>query len=286
MDNFKDQKPTDFFSLRVHEINIDHGVTGLCIGYENKSWRYDQFVDHVMEWIPEFALNWSERKRMRDFNCVHLMKKAARKIYETNKFDNRGEFGELFLHIAIRQSFNTIPAVSKIYYKDAHNDTVKGFDAVHIVLYDDELQLWIGESKFYNHFSKAVHDVVDELVKHTNFDYLRSEFNIIVDKIDKEWPEYDRLTELIHPNTSMDNIVDKVCIPVLLTYDSKIINEFDSISTSFNKSFCEEIQKNYGYFVDQTSFLNLSIHLFLFPLHKKVELIKKLDEKLKLWQNL
>jgi hypothetical protein len=61
-----------------------------------------------------------------------MLRAAAQRVYATKKFANRGEFGELLLHIAARQVFNTLPEI-KVYYKDADNDTVKGFDSVHAV---------------------------------------------------------------------------------------------------------------------------------------------------------
>ena len=41
-------------------------------------------------------------------------------------------WGNLVTH-SMRQVFDTIPAISKIFYKDSANDTVKGFDAVHVL---------------------------------------------------------------------------------------------------------------------------------------------------------
>jgi len=55
-----------------------------------------------MEWLPEFALKGAELEGFRHSTGVALMRKAALRVYETQKFSNRGEFSELFLHIAIR----------------------------------------------------------------------------------------------------------------------------------------------------------------------------------------
>ena len=82
------------------------------------------------------------------------MRQVVMSIYQSENFKSRGEFGELLLHAIIRETYNTIPAISKIYYKDGPNETVKGFDAVHVVVTDDTLELWLGEVKFYNNISK------------------------------------------------------------------------------------------------------------------------------------
>ncbi len=164
------QQPNPFLEVRVHDVSDNPSVTGLCVGYELGQWRAAQFADHLMEWLPEFALTYSEIEGIHSGNMVALMREAAKKVYVTNKFANRGEFGELFLHAAIRRVFGSLPAISKIYYKSALNDTVKGFDAVHVVTDADGLQLWLGEAKFYDDIGRAIRDVVQELKIHTERD--------------------------------------------------------------------------------------------------------------------
>lgn len=146
-------------------------------------WRSTAFVDHLFEWLPEFALSWSERQTFADATSVDLLRRAARVVYASNKYERRGEFGELVLHAIVRQVFDSEPAISKIYFKDAENDTVKGVGSVHVVETTDGLELRLGEVKFYKKFSQAVTDVVAELGKHLESDDLRSEFLLISNKI-------------------------------------------------------------------------------------------------------
>jgi hypothetical protein len=278
--------PSKFLEIRVHDLSILPGLTGLCAGYEKGEWRSSQLSEHLMEWLPEFALNWSERKSINHANAVRLIKKSAQNIYKTKKFQNRGEFGELLLHVAIRQSFNTLPAVSKIYYKSAHNDTVKGFDAVHVVVNDKDMELWIGEAKFYKNIDNAIRKVVKEINDHTQDDYLRDEFTLITGKIDDKWPQSNKLKKLLDKNTSLDEVFDRACIPVLLTYDSETINSFTSVSTSYINAFESEIQANYLKFRNAGLPSNIRIHLFLLPLKNKKELVVLLDEALRNWQKI
>lgn len=189
-------KPDPFLTLRVHKIDSLHGCTGLCVGYECGKWRAEQLAEHAMSWLPEFALSVTECEKMNHANAVHFIRRAAKAVYESKKFEKRGEFGELFLHIAIRQAFDSIPAISKIYYKTANNDTVKGFDAVHVIENGEELELWIGEAKFYDNIERAIHDVIEEINNHTQIPYLRSEFSLITNKIDNSWKHADAFKKL------------------------------------------------------------------------------------------
>ena len=103
--------------------------------------------------------------------------------------------------------FDTLPAVSKIYYKDGPNDTVKGFDAVHVVDQGPDLELWLGEAKFYGSISSAIGSAVNSLAQLDQTDYLKDEFAAIVHKIDDQWPHADKLKHLLDRNTSLGDKV-------------------------------------------------------------------------------
>jgi hypothetical protein len=277
--------PEPFLTLRVHDLTDEPSVTGLCVGYERSEWRASQFVDHLMEWLPEFALNHTELADMHSGNMVKMIRRAARKVYESKKFKVRGEFGELFLHAAIRQVFGSLPAISKIFYKSARNNTVKGFDAVHVVGPPDEMELWLGEAKFYSDFKRAVREVVVELEKHIQTDYLRDEFLLIRGKIDPKWPHAARLEELLSENKSLDEVFLRVCIPVLLTYDSRCLGNYSTCDEAYKKAFETEIRANHLFFKNQKLPKEIRIHLILLPLETKSKLIALLDEKLRVWQS-
>lgn len=286
------KKPEDLLEIKVHNLDIYPSLTGLCAGFESGEWRGDAFSRHMMEWLPEFALTFSEFDNLRGHNAFESLRNAAKVVYSTEKYGRRGEFGELLLHILMRQVFNTLPAINKIYYKSSSNETVKGFDAVHVVVNEDEssLELWLGEAKFYNNASSAIRDVVEELKKHTERDYLRGEFLLIKNKLDENWPHFDKLRELLSPNTSLDDIFDAVCIPVLITYDSKIVDSYPKNKLTYIEDFIDEVTKYYKVFKDKCEIIDLPkvlrIHLFVIPLGKKSELVKMLDERLKACQTI
>lgn len=280
-------KPPDpFLEVRASITSGDVDTKGLCVGYELNEWRYQDFVRHAMEWLPEFCLAWNELQEVAPGDMVRLVTKAAHSVYSTDKFKNRGEFGELFLHMAVRQVCGSIPAISKIYYKSARNDTVKGFDAVHVIESSDGLELWLGESKFYQDISSAIRDVVEELKDHTQIDYLKDEFVLIGNKIDPNFEHADELKKLLSPNTSLDEVFVRMRIPVLLTYNSKCVQANTACDDTYCEAFEAEIQKHAAVFASKGLPDNISIHLFLLPLQNKSELVKKLDERLKAWQEI
>lgn len=277
----------DFFNVIVHKEEGNRELDGICAGFELKTWRKEQLVDHIADYIPEFALTYSDLKSIDSKDIRRMLRNASRNIYQSEKYKNRGEFGELLLHVVIRELYSTIPAISKIYYKDGPNDTVKGFDAVHVIDKTDSLELWLGEAKFYSDINDAINDVVEEIFNHINRDYLRDEFIAITNKIDDAWPHSDRLKALLDPNTSLDLVFDLACIPVLLTFDSDVIARYDEDSESYRTEIRAEFERLYDVFKKKISDgVPLTVHLFLLPLKTKAELVTALDEKLKQLQQI
>lgn len=276
--------PDPFLEVRVHKTDLDPNVLAMCAGYELGEWRESQFADHVMQWLPEFALNYQEVHSMSAHNAVALLQKAARSIYQTSKFEGRGEFGELILHIILRQCFNTMPAISKIFFKDSSNDTVKGFDSVHVVYDGTTLDLYLGEVKFYKSINGAINDVIAELDSHTKSNYLRSEFSAILNKIDSEFPLAVQLRELFHSNKSLDTIVDRIVIPVLLTYESDTISKFNRVTEEFKEELENEINENWKKFSTKKLPKDFRIELILLPLKSKKSFITSLDGILEKWK--
>ena len=217
---------------------------------------------------------------------MNLVAQAAMSVYESTNLSRRGELGELLLHVMLRQVFNTLPAISKYFYKDSRNDTVKGFDNVHVVVEGQELHLWLGEVKFYSDVGAAIRDVIPELVAHTSRDYPRAEFTAITNKIDPAWPHADRLKKLLDRNTSLDDVFNNVCIPVLLTYDSAVINDHAAVTSAFLTAFEAEVCEHHRSFAERSLPTGLTIHLFLLPMKRKADLVRAFDERLRACQAL
>lgn len=267
--------------MRARRLAPAPAVVGLCAGYERGKWRTDQLAANLMNWLPEFALRHSERKSLGDHNAVELVARAARSIYKSAKYQNRGELGEILLHAAVRQIFDTVPAITKFFYKDGANDTVKGFDLVHVVATATGLELWLGEVKFYDDILAAIRDVVKELKAHLKRDYLRGEFSAITNKIDSNWPHAKRLKLLLDENTSLDQVFSSTCVPVLLTYDSPAISSHREVCDAYRAAFETEIFKHADSFAEKSLPTNVRIELLLVPLASKADLVRSFDAKLK-----
>lgn len=280
-----DLHPDPVLSVVVHDVGREPHLMGLCAGYELGEWRAASLASNLIEWLPEVALSQAERDSLGSHNVIKLVSKAAQIIYTTEKYQKRGEPGEILLHAVLRQEFGTLPAIQKFYFKDGGNDTVKGFDAVHVVATATTLELWLGEVKFYSDIDRAIRDVVTELHAHSERDYLRKEFLAISNKLNSDWPFYERLEKLLKPSTSLDEVFDNLVIPVLLTYDSEVVAKYSKTSDGYRDAFRAEIEANWEKFSNKT-LPDIRIELILVPLHEKERLMREFDARLKALQSL
>jgi len=97
------EMPPALLRMIVKRVDAMPGLTGVCAGFENGQWRYDQLAEHIFEWLPEFALNEDEFSNLNGSNARRALKAAALTIYTSEKYKNRGEVGEILLHAIIRQ---------------------------------------------------------------------------------------------------------------------------------------------------------------------------------------
>lgn len=277
---------TAFFKVHCNNMPFDPRLHGVCAGYESGSWRAEQLSRYLMEWLPEFCLSYSEHESIKGTNAVSQLRAAAQTVYDTDKYDRRGEFGELLLHALLRETMQTQPAISKIYFKDAANNTVKGFDAIHVIDTSSGLELWLGEVKFYKDIGQAIADVTKELEVHFEDDYLKKEFLLITNKLDPAWSGTPKLKQLIHRNVSLDDVVSAIVVPVLLTYESETAQAFSKACIEYKQRLHAELQKIHARFKKANSVTHVRIELFLFPMVSKQALLDQLHRRLVAAQNI
>lgn len=98
----------------------------------------------------------SDTKKLRIYCSTDVEERKRAKIeLEKMPFKNRGEFGEIILHFLLRDFKNTIPLVSKVYFKDSslmllscmplNTNSIGDFFAIKIIRYTlilNFLKIW------------------------------------------------------------------------------------------------------------------------------------------------
>lgn len=280
-------RPADFFEVRVREVSAtagEVGLLGLCANYESERWRAAEFADHLFDYLPEFALEYSELERFDAGTGRRQLRKAAQLLYGSDKYKARGEFGELLLHAACREIYTSEPAISKIFFKGSVNETVHGFDSVHVVATDDELELLVGEVKFYGDISSAMSAVTAELEEHLEADWLRDECMLITNRLDSAWPHAERLRQMISERQTLDRVFAAIRTPVLLTYNSDCVGNHNSEADPYPEDFIAELRGIHERFASRDLPTRVIVDLVLVPLLDKADFVKALHDKLKAMQ--
>lgn len=274
-----------FKSDKVIEEKISEAtLRAYHVGFDENKFRLSPLVDVIMRAITEFAFGYHEGEGIPHTLVFEKIREAANIIYQTDKYQKRGEFGELILHLLLRDFHNTIPLISKIYFKDSPNAVVHGFDAVQITVEEGNKKLWLGESKFYKTGSDGIDELVQDLVHHVNGDFLRKEFELLYKKLPNQIPEIEYWRDLMDKHTTLEEIFDNIVIPMVCTYSSKIFETHTDATDEFFEAFIKECNELNSRFDGKKIKTDVEILLLLLPVPDKNELNAALHNKLKAYQ--
>ena len=202
-------------------------ATVVSIDYESGRPRLEQFTRELLrDHLLTFATKYSDHQGLEvNYDGLEQLAKAAKNVYGTKKYKSRGEFGELILHALLESYFGTTIAVAKLAFKTARNETVKGFDAVHILNTDSGLEIWFGEAKFYTDANAAIRDITEEIEQHLSDSYMRDEFIPVTTMLDDCDPNKEAVKQLLNSRNTLDNIRANLVIPALITFECNTLTD-------------------------------------------------------------
>lgn len=299
------ENPLAFDNARGYLVGFDLDNKG------NNAYRWKPLIQCLISGIHEFAYGLHEGVSTKNTETLQKLIDAARSIYKISDFENvrkiyqtgnhiddeiedkflrRGEFGELILHLVLREYHNTIPLLSKIYFKDSLGHAVHGFDCVHVD--PDSKTLWLGESKLYIDPKRALKELIKDVQEHFTADYMNAEFSLISKKI-RGWeafPLIDEWQRILAGTTKLRDKFSQINIPLLCTYTCDLFTEFDDEKCeAFRTAYEEKVRELKEYFDKSFSHPfaeHLNLFVLLFPVPSKVELVKQLHTKLSMLQAL
>lgn len=271
-------------NLVLEEKISDATFRAYYVGFDKNEFRFQPLVDVIRSVIPEFALGYYNGTTVPLTELVERIKEAAETVYLTDKYKTRGEFGELILHLLLRDFCNSVPLVSKIYFKDAHNVTVHGFDGVHVTT--DDKKLWLGESKLYADGIAGVRDLAKDLKEHLNEDYLRREFQLISRKLPDAVPDIEYWRNLMDKHNRLDRIFSGIVIPMVCTYTSPLFKSHSDNTPNYQNAFTKECNSLLEEFNDKRIKTDCDVILMALPVPCKNKLNTALDERLKHMQKM
>jgi hypothetical protein len=271
--------------LVIQEAISEAELRAYSVGFDQNKFRLQPLVDVICRVIPEYAFGVLDPATASS-DWVDKLREAAKSVYTTNKYANRGEFGELILHLLLRDYCGTVPLISKIYFKDTDNATVHGFDAVQVTANGDDKKLWLGESKFYTDGRSGIAGLMQDLRNHLEADYLRREFALITKKLPRNNPEIERWRTLLHPHQKLDTIFRSVVIPMVCTYSSDLYSTHFSETEMYLQDFIAECRTLSSDFSSRRITTSCEVVLMLLPVPSKNELCRELHQRLDNMRNI
>lgn len=294
----------DIMSFLIDKDLNDDGVMTI---------RLEDFTDSIIETIPEYVFAEYKGSNIPQTRSVSRIREAAKSIYKIEEYQwmhqvyveknedaiarfqksqymNRGEFGEILLHLLLREFKGTVPLISKVYFKDSNNVPAHGFDAVHIT--DEDNILWLGESKLYTDAKQGLDALIEDLKNHIKHDYLREQFVIIKKNIENTTiPRRDAWIDKLSQCNRLLDCLSIINIPLLCTYQNSdiydnFIEQSDEMATSYYETNIKELKQYFNTRNCHHLKQSMNILLLLFPIPNKKMLIMKLHEKLWHMQNM
>lgn len=215
-------------------------------------------------------------------NIYVKLRKAAIRIYTSEKYSKRGEAGEITLHAVCRDFFNTLPIAPRVFYKSASNDVVKAFDMVHARFpTGGGVELWLGESKLYSTPKKAIEAALTSIKEHLEQGFLKEQKLLIGPQISKSTPHYDELMELFEPQTSLDKFISAGVFVIGILSNSGACSAAKTIDDAYRAALTKEFSALTKSLAQSGLTNAIRIVLLYIPLADKDGFVTAFDSKLK-----
>lgn len=287
-------------------LNTDYNETGLL------QYAYENFADVFSENILEYAFAYVSIPREEITKKHREAAKSLIKLHEIGRlkdyFDNnvpetkwdtnfrkwyerKGVFGEVILHLILKEFKDTIPLISKMYFKDSFAQEAKGFDAVHVS--NDGTTLWLGETKFYKAWKKngvlkgGVDELVDDLKKHFTKDYLSEQYVIIKRGLEVQYahPQREYWLEKLSKPILLRDVFQYIKIPLLCIYEDSIAREYlqtvdDAIKDAGIVAHTISVHDYYTSINDHVMKERMQAILILMPVEAKNKIIRYMLDRI------
>lgn len=216
-------------------------------------YAYDNFADVFSENVLEYAFAYAQIPPAQITRKLREAAQSMIKLHDVQKlrsyftedvpeedwdadflrwYEKKGIFGEVILHLFLKEFKDTIPLISKLYFKDSFAQEAKGFDSVHVSANGETL--WLGETKFYRTWKKhgvvkgGIDELVEDLKKHFSKDYLSEQYVIIKRGLETEYehPQRAAWIEKLNKPILLKDVFQYIRIPLLCVYEDGIAQDY------------------------------------------------------------
>lgn len=255
---------TELHSLT--ESDIRRALSSFDARFENKKWRSLQLADHLAEWLPEIALKASDLVSIQHLQLRKKTKDAVQAIKRQRAVAVDQLMAETMLHALIRQTLESEPIACKIFCQSSTG--LKSFGSAHIVHSIDGDTLWLGRTVVAtaSTHEDVINKTIAELEQVLQADFLKEERETILTLREPQHLLPTSLEGALSRNAPIDDLIDALCIPVLIGYDSQVLG--NGYSHGYQKKLVDEVLAAYESFKPRLpdALRAVKVHVFLIPI--------------------
>lgn len=231
----------------------------------------------------EFQLKGGNHQKM----FLNAFNKKFKYNYSASELSKRklGIYGESLLYTVLKHFYKTSTLISRGYFYDVQKKSeVTGYDAFHLIQRKEQLELWFGETKFYEDCKGAIDSVFksiekaisDDYLINTNFVTILQHKGSIEDKSSKIYSILDKWEKCqidsLEKELNENDI--RLIYPVLVTYNSINDTYNDSIALAV-----DHIKEKYSHI----NFNKISIEFSIFFIFMPIKDVKTSKETIIRW---
>ncbi|MCQ1705524.1 dsDNA nuclease domain-containing protein [Escherichia coli] len=273
------KKHPDPFLVEFHtntKESLLHSFSGFDVRYSLRKWRHENYAKHLVEWLPEFSLKASEIVNILAHNAETILARSI-STFSDSELPRDRLIAELILHSILRSRQHSEPVACKVFYKSAGK--LSEFGNAHIVqMPDQDDQLWLGLARMIKADDmdttlEQIREILDETISET---VLSAEREIIISLREPlhHQPKADSFNQALHRNSPIDDMLNILCFPILLTYDSAALSS--GWLVNYVDNLKKEIETHFSAFTSELSenIKQVKVLIFLVPM-ESIELLTK-----------
>lgn len=270
------------------EEGLLRSATAFDVRYSLKKWRCDGLARHLIEWLPEFSLKASEIVNIQAHNAEAIIARSI-SAFNDNDLPRDRLVAELILHAILRSRANSEPVACKVFYKAAGK--LSQFGNAHIVQepgQDD--QLWLGLARLIETGSmettlEQICEILDATISEAVLSAER-EIIIALREPHHHLPKAEKFNQALHRNSPVDDMLNVLCFPILLTYDSAALTS--GWLADYVNHLKNEIVDHYSDLKTQLpkNIEQMRVAVFLVPMESVAKLIGAFNDRCKTLEDL
>lgn len=283
--------------FRYHLPNTQKGIVRSAFSTQKDVCFCNNDPQNISKVIYNGIIEYAKNEYKIDYSRLEKEQLKALKLslrYNDDADDSTkqkyGFYGEILLYSILKVHMGADVLISKGYfYSPLERAEAKGYDVFHLIERNDNVELWFGESKFYENYKPAITKIIDNLSNALSDKYLERNIFAIIDEKDNCTTFPSKLKQIV--NSWEDNpdikLVDeinkhkiKLTYPIFVAYQKGTNKSYDeTIKDCIDHILYEFNSKN----IQLLASFDFSLFFIFLPLEKvkniKGDVIKWITER-------